>query len=185
VVLKEPVGKSGDHVCLLLPGIQGGKIYGAAKIIRTWKNGEGYGMAVRFQNLTSQDEKQLQQVLHLLAQPRDKEGQRTKPKLAQSIELQYGNHQELRTTLEEISQGALRIMVPDPLTLNQSFQVSISMTDGHCGLTLRARVMQQRLINVGSLYVYHIDLEFEHSPEELEEMVGKVLHELAHYRPPR
>ncbi len=179
----EPVAELGDEMKLFLPGVGRREITIQATVLRTWKTPKDYGFGVRYLSLTPQDEKKLQDVLRMLMSSQDQKGKRSEPRIAQRLEIEYGDNGELRATLEDISSGGLMITVPTPLELDQSLQIAISTTEGAYGITLRARVVRQQLTSIGNMDMYRVGLQFEHPTPELRSWVGDMLQDLATINP--
>jgi c-di-GMP-binding flagellar brake protein YcgR len=166
----------GDTLQILLPGTKGTPINIEAKSLRSWKldQGEGEGIAVRFSSLATQDEDELEDVLKLLAQSADAEGLRQHARLTQRLDIQFDGD-ELHATLEDISAGGLGVTVPDPLQIGQSLQAVVSTLDEAFSLKLRARVVRQDAIEMGSTKLYQAGLKFEHPSEELNQLTRDLL----------
>ncbi|MEH6588754.1 MAG: PilZ domain-containing protein [Halioglobus sp.] len=158
----------GDTLQILLPGTKGTLINIEAKFLRSWNlaKGDGEGVAVRFSSLATRDEDELEDVLKLLAQSADSEGLRQHARLTQRLDIQFDGD-ELRATLDDISEGGLGVTLPDPLQIGQSLQAVISTFDESCSLKLRARVVRQEAIQMGRTKLYQTGLKFEHPSEEL------------------
>lgn len=169
----------GDTLQILLPGTKGKPINIEAKFLRTWKLPEGDGevIAVRFSNLATSDEGELEEVLKLLAQSSDSEGLRQHARLTQRLDIQFDGD-EFHATLEDISAGGLAVTVPDPLEVGQSLQTVISTFDEDYTLKLRARVVRQETIQMGKTELYHAGLKFEHPSEELHQLTRELLSEM-------
>ncbi len=181
----EAKGGAGDKLEIILPSTRRGSITVEAIIIRAWAlpDGRGEGVATRFSSLSTRDEAELENVLEVLAQSGDSDGQRKYARLTQRLEIQFDDVEELRATLEDISAGGLGITVPDPLELDQSFQAVISTLDERCSLKLRARVVHQEPIKVGNSEIYHVGLKFEHPSEELRDRTNELIREMAALNP--
>jgi c-di-GMP-binding flagellar brake protein YcgR len=181
----EAKGSTGDKLEIILPSTRRGSITVEAKIIRAWAlpDGRGEGVATRFSSLSTRDESELENVLEVLAQSGDSEGQRKYARLTQRLEIQFDDMEELRATLEDISAGGLGITVPDPLELDQSFQAVISTLDERCSLKLRARVVHQEPVSLGNTEIYHVGLKFEHPSEELRDRTNELIREMAAMNP--
>jgi len=112
----------GDNLQIILPSTQGGSISVEAKVLRSWAlpNGRGHSLATRFSSLSTRDEAELENILELLAQSADTDGQRKHARLTQRLDIQFDGVQELLATLDDISAGGLGITVPKPLQIGQS-----------------------------------------------------------------
>ncbi len=179
----QPKGSPGDSLVLILPSSQLGSIRLEAKIVRTWDHPSGQGIATRFSMLSTSDEAELENILELLAQSEDKQGQRKHARLTYRLELQFDDAAELQATLEDISFGGLGITVPEPLELHRSFQFVISTFDDRLSFKLRARAVRQQPVRVGNRDIYHVGLEFEHPSEELRYRTNELIQELAIFNP--
>lgn len=169
----------GDTLQILVPGTRGIPINIEGKFLRSWKlaDGQGEGIAVRFSSLATRDEDELEDVLKFLAQSADGEGTRQHARLTQRLDIQFDGD-ELRATLEDISAGGLSVTVPDPLKIGQSLQAVVSTFDEAHTLKLRARVVRQESITMGSTELYHAGLKFEHPSEELDQLTRDLLNQM-------
>ena len=181
--VEQPKGNPGDNLIMILPGGSEGSIKVEAKIVRTWDHPVGQGIAARFSILSTKDEAELENILELLAGAEDTEGQRKHARLTNRLEVQFHDAAELQATLEDISAGGLGITVPEPLDLQQSFQVVISTLDDKLSFKLRARAVRQDLISVGDTEIYHVGLEFEHPSDELRDRTSELIREMATANP--
>ncbi len=174
-------GDSGDTLEIILPSTQGGSISVEAKIVRTWDlaNNQGEGVAIRFSSLSTRAQAELDDILEVLGQASDSQGQRKYARLTQRLDIQFDDVSELQATLEDISTGGLGITVPDPLQLGQSFQAVVSTLDESCSLKLRARVVHQEPVTLGQAELYHVGLEFDHPSEELRDRTEELIKEMA------
>lgn len=169
----------GDTLQILLPGTKGTPINIEAKCLRSWNlaKGDGEGIAVRFSSLATGDEDELEDVLILLAQSADSEGLRQHARLTQRLDIQFDDY-ELRATLDDISAGGLGVTLPDPLKIGQSLQAVISTFDEGCSLKLRARVVRQETIQMGTTELYQAGLKFEHPSEELNQLTRDLISQM-------
>ncbi len=181
--IAQPKGSPGDSLVIILPGSEQGSIRVEAKIVRTWDHPLGQGIATRFSLLSTRDEAELENILELLAESEDRQGQRKYARLTHRLDVQFGDAAELKATLEDISAGGLGITVPEPLELYQSFQVVISTFDDRLSFKLRACAVRQQLVTVGNRDIYHVGLEFEHPSEELRERTNELIREMAIVNP--
>jgi len=172
---------AGDTLNILLPSTKGGSITIEAKVLRTWElhDAAGFGLATRFSSLSTADEAELENVLELLAQSSDSDGQRNHARLTQRLDLQFDDLDELQATLDDISEGGLGITVPEPLQIGQSLQAVISAMDGDTSLKLRARVVRQEPIDLGRVEFYQVGLKLEHPTPELAERTKELLRQMA------
>jgi c-di-GMP-binding flagellar brake protein YcgR len=179
----QPKGSPGDSLVIILPSSLHDSIKVEAKIVRTWDHPAGQGIATRFSMLSTRAEAELESILELLAESEDKQGQRKHARLTHRLEIQFDDAVELRATLEDISAGGLGITVPEPLELDQSFQVVISTLDDRLSFKLRARAIRQQLVSIGDTHIYHVGLEFEHPSEELWYRTNELIREMAAVNP--
>ena len=174
-------GKTGDTLEIILPSTKGGSITIEAKIIRIWElaDGQGVGVATRFSSLSTRDETELENILKMLSDSGDSAGKRKYARFTQRLDIQFDDIDELKATLEDISTGGLKITVPDPLEIGQSFQAVVSTLDERCTIKLRARVVRQESLKLGESEVYEVGLEFEHPSSELKERANELIQEMA------
>ena len=171
----------GDILQIILPNTRGSSISIEARVLRTWDlpDGKGQGVATRFSSLSTRDEAELENILVLLAQSGDSDGQRNHARLTQRLDIQFDNDHEFHATLDDISAGGLGVTVPDPLQVGQSLQAVIGTLDGTRSLKLRARVVRQNTQKLGNVELYHAGLKFEHPSEELNELTNELIRQMA------
>ena len=169
--------EDGDKLQIILPDTKGSSISIDAKILRTWDlpDGRGQAVATRFVSLSTEDEKELENILELLAHSKDSGGHRQHARLIQRLDIEFDGEQEFRTTLNDISAGGLGVTVPESLQIGQSLQAVISTLDGSHSLKLRARVVRQNTQKFGNVDVYQVGLKFEHPSDELNELTNSLL----------
>ena len=170
---------SSETLQVLIPGTRGASISIEAKVLRSWSmpDGDGEGIAVRFSNIATRDEDELEEVLKKLALSADCDGLRQHARLTQQLDIQFDGD-ELHASLQDISAGGLGVTVPDPLQIGQSLQAVISTLDGGHTLKLRARVVRQKPILMGNIKLYQAGLKFEHPPAELSTLTHDLLNKL-------
>lgn len=169
---------AGDSVRLLLPSGHRTEIPVEGTVLRVHDYDDSREFALRFDSISPDDEPRFRRVLEILLTHPDGEGRRSESRLVQRLEIEYGDSGELRATLEDISAGGLRLIVPDPLELQQSLLIVLSSADSPHTLELRARVVHQTCMPGEEVDLYRIGLAFEHPSPELRERVAILIHEL-------
>ncbi|MEX2480930.1 MAG: PilZ domain-containing protein [Gammaproteobacteria bacterium] len=169
---------AGDAVRLLLPSGHRTEIPVQGAVLRVHDYADSREFALRFDSISPDDEPRFRRVLEILLAHPDGEGRRSESRLVQRLEIEYGDAGELRATLEDISAGGLRLIVPDPLELQQSLLIVLSSADSPHTLELRARVVHQTCMPGEEVDLYRVGLAFEHPSPELRERVGTLIHEL-------
>ncbi|MBE9526364.1 MAG: PilZ domain-containing protein [Proteobacteria bacterium] len=171
---KESLGDDGDLLNLLLPYSDGGDIEILSTIIRSWEFAGMYNTSVRFTVLHQKDESRLDDLLEILLDSKD-EKNRQYPRFAHRIDVTFWDLEELKSTLEDISKGGMKIVMPDPVKLNESIQIQLDGTDEGYSLNLRARVIRQTTIDISDTIMYQMALKFEHPTDELHSMVQTLM----------
>jgi c-di-GMP-binding flagellar brake protein YcgR len=169
------IGEVGDRVQVILPSFRGRRIKVQSEIIRASYDSDGQACVVRFSKLRTADETILQQLLECLTKSGGDDGQRTNARLARRIDIQYDDVNELRARLEDISNGGLSIMLPEPMDVDQSLLVAISTTDEQCELLLRARVVRQQEVYFSELRMFRVSLELGHPTKDIKARVGELI----------
>jgi c-di-GMP-binding flagellar brake protein YcgR len=172
------------ELSLRLPGPEGANISVRAEVLRVNQTEKGALASVRFSSMGKKDDKALRTVLETLLAYEDEEGKRQHPRLAQRLEIEYGDQAELQGTLEDISTGGLLLTIPEPLELDQSLQISIRSIDGRIKALLRARTVHQQLIELQGIEMYRVGFQFEHPVDELNDTVNALLRRMAFPSPP-
>ena len=171
---KKPLGNDGDLLRLFLPYSDGGDIDILSTIIRSWEFGGMYNTSVRFTVLHQKDESRLDALLDLLLDSKD-EKFRQYPRFAHRIDVTFWDVEEFKSTLEDISKGGMKIVMPEPVKLNESIQIQLDGTDEGYSLNLRARVIRQTTIEISNVLMYQMALKFEHPTDELHSMVHTLM----------
>jgi YihY family inner membrane protein len=122
-------------------------------------------------------EDQLEKVLAMLMSGSGG-GRREYPRLAQRLEIYFDDPTDIRATLEDISRGGLAVTVPYSFQPGQSVQLTVFGGAGVGELRLRARVVNQTVVEEGKLQLYRIGLKFEHPSAALQEIVNRLLQKL-------
>lgn len=171
----EPSCKKGDAVVLAIPWIRDETISIRGKILRFDELYEGgYGAAIRFATLTTEDEKRLTKVLEMLLSGGGG-GRRKDPRLARRLEITFFDPIELQAVLEDISQGGVQVMVPDSFEEGQSVMFVLTGLPEFSDVSLRGRVIRQSPVKFGRLEVFNTTLKFEHPQVELKVFVERML----------
>jgi len=171
---KELIGEPNYTLNVSLPYPDETNIHIQAKIVRSWKDEDMYNTAIRFTNISQKNEQKLNNLLGLLLNEDDKVKCKGIP-FAQCIDVSYWDGEELKATLEDISKGGMKIMLPEPVELNKSIKVQLDGPDDIYNLSLRARVIRRDKIKIAKTEMYHIALQFEHPTKELHSMIGGVI----------
>jgi hypothetical protein len=178
--VQSPICVPGMQVRVVLPWKDTDELEMHGEVLRTWEKSPGsHGFSVRFSCVTLEDEKRLSQILQLLLQRGDDDGQRRHARVAYRIEILYGDGGDMRATLEDISQGgAMLTILPNPVEVGQSIQLYLGPTFGQAGLTLRARVVRREALMSSGQEFFRVGLVFEHPTLELRGRVSDLLERL-------
>lgn len=167
---KSLLGKPNYLLNIALPYPKESDIHVQAMIVRSWESEGMYSTAIRFTNISQKNEYKLNKLLELLLNEAD-DKKRKDTRFAQRIDVSYGDNEELKTTLEDISSGGMKITMPEPMELNKSIKVQLDGLDDAYNLSLRARVIRQQVITISDFEMYQMAIEFEHPTTELCSMV--------------
>lgn len=171
-------GAVGDTLEVELPYHVRESIRIESEILRVTPEPDGqYAVAVRFSSISPGAEDQLEKVLAMLMSSSGG-GRRQHPRLAQRLEIYFDDPTDIRATLEDISRGGLAVTVPYSFQPGQSVQLTVFGGAGVGELRLRARVVNQTVVEEGKLQLYRIGLKFEHPSAALQEIVNRLLHKL-------
>ncbi len=176
--VREPVGAVDETLKLALKVHDGEAITLVGQVLRLWQTPLGQGVVMRFTSLSTEDDERFERLLLGLLREGVGGGQRREPRLAQRLEIQYGDDDELQAVLHDISQGGMRVTMPEPLSLNQSVQVVISDATDERPIKLRARVVHQDATQVSGVDLYQVGLEFEHPDAALKRRVNHMMERL-------
>ncbi len=133
-----------------------------------------YNTSVRFTLLHHKNESRLDNLLEILLDSTD-EKDRQHPRFAHRIDVTLWNLKEFKSTLEDISNGGMKIIMPNPVKLNESIQIQLDATDEGYSLNLRARVIRQTTIDISNTIMYQMALKFEHPTDEFHSMVHTLM----------
>jgi c-di-GMP-binding flagellar brake protein YcgR len=155
-----PVGAPGETIELSLPSLDGAEITIMAQIIRhTPGPGAMHTVAVRFDVVEPAMQQALLDLCDVLLSTSGG-GRRAHPRVARRIEVRFGQLEDLRGILEDISSGGLLMTVPQPLVLYEEIDVTVPDMGGGELLILHARVVNQRSQVREGETVYRVGLEF-------------------------
>jgi c-di-GMP-binding flagellar brake protein YcgR len=153
------VGLVGETIELFLPSLGGDDIAVMAEIIRSQEGTDGHTVAVRFDAVDPPMRQPLNDLIEVLLTATGG-GTRKEPRVARRMDIRFGQLGELRAILEDISRGGLAMTVAEPLALYEDLEITVPDTGGDQLLILRAKVVHQRAVDVGSETVYRVGLEF-------------------------
>lgn len=168
----------GESVSLEFPWAQGRSFSAYADVV--WKErieGRRSLVGVRFSKLLLAHEERLARLLTLLAEPGQTD--RRDLLLAERVEIEFIDREDMEATLEEVRTGRLELTSFRPYELDQSVQLVVSRVGSTLGLHLRARVVQRRPLSLGgeevSPRLFMIRLVLEHPLFDLERSVERML----------
>lgn len=172
-------GEPGTGLDIELPYHQHAPIRLGSEILRTSRAEDGrHLVAVRFSSVSPEAENHLEKVLVMLLSGKGG-GRREHPRLVQRLEIYFDDPADVRATLEDISHGGLAVTVPYSFSVGQSVQLTVFGGAALGEVRLRARVVNQTLLEDGKLTLYRIGLKFEHSGNDLRDLVDGLLRKLA------
>jgi c-di-GMP-binding flagellar brake protein YcgR len=169
-----PVGLVGETIELFLPSLGGDDIAVMAEIIRSQEGKDGHTVAVRFDAVDPPMRQPLNDLIEVLLTATGG-GTRKEPRVARRMDIRFGQLGELRAILEDISRGGLAMTVAEPLALYEDLEITVPDTGGDQLLILRAKVVHQRAVDVGSETVYRVGLEFGQLRTETRRCVDDLL----------
>jgi c-di-GMP-binding flagellar brake protein YcgR len=176
----QAVGVVGETVELFLPSLSGVEIVVMSEIIRTQpqpKDG-GYSVAVRFDVVEPAMREQLLELIDVLLSTTGG-GRRAHARVARRIEIHFGQLDDLRAILEDISSGGLLMTVSEPLVLYEEVDVTVPDMGGGELLILHARVVNQRPITKEGVQAFRVGLEFGSMRPEAQRLLGELLRSVA------
>jgi hypothetical protein len=168
------VGLVGETIELFLPSLGGDDIAVMAEIIRSQEGTDGHTVAVRFDAVDPPMRQPLNDLIEVLLTATGG-GTRKEPRVARRMDIRFGQLGELRAILEDISRGGLAMTVAEPLALYEDLEITVPDTGGDQLLILRAKVVHQRAVDVGSETVYRVGLEFGQLRTETRRCVDDLL----------
>jgi len=155
-----PIGTVGESLELFLPSLDRGDIAVMAQIIRHTLAPNGkHVFAVRFDVVEPAMQQALLDLIEVLLSTSGG-GRRAHTRVARRIEIRFGQLDDLRAILEDISTGGLLMTVQEPLVLYEEIDITVPDLGGGELLILHARVVNQRAHVVDGQTVYRVGLEF-------------------------
>ena len=175
------VGEPGDVVQLLLPSLDKKPIGVVGHLVRVAPTASGgFSHGVRFDAVDPAMEEALHEMVEVLLSATGG-GRREHPRVARRIEIRFGQLEDLRGVLEDISTGGLMMTVAAPLVLYEEIDVTVPDLVGGELLILHAKVMNQRPLGTGRTG-WRVGLAFTSMRPEarrlVEELLRSVLEEL-------
>jgi c-di-GMP-binding flagellar brake protein YcgR len=175
----QPVGDPGETIELFLPSLSGVEIVVMSEIIRHQPANEGgHTVAVRFDVVEPAMREQLLELIDVLLSTTGG-GRRAHARVARRIEIHFGQLDDLRAILEDISSGGLLMTVTEPLVLYEEVDVTVPDMGGGELLILHARVVNQRAITKDGAQGYRVGLEFGSMRPEAQRLLGELLRSVA------
>lgn len=178
LLLPETILDVGESVSLEFPWAQGRSFSAYADVV--WKEpieGRRSLVGVRFSKLLLAHEERLARLLTLLAEPAQADHRDLL--LAERVEIEFIDRDDMAATLEEIRSGRIEITSFRPYELDQSLQLVVTRVGSPLSLQLRARVVQRRPLSQGgdqaSPRLFMIRLVLEHPLFDLERSVERML----------
>jgi c-di-GMP-binding flagellar brake protein YcgR len=169
------LGHVGQSIQLYLPSLSGADINVSAQIIRTGQSPSGLHVyAVRFDDVEEEKRDQLLELIELLLQTSGG-GRRAHPRVARRIEVRFGQLDDLRAILEDISAGGLLMTVNEPLVLYEEVDITVPDLGGGELIILHARVVNQRSEVRGEGQVFRVGLEFTSLRPETHRVIEALL----------
>lgn len=180
------VGQVGGTVEIFLPSLDRNEIVVMAQIVRHESVPEGpHTFAVRFDLVEPAMQQSLVDLLGVLLSSMSGGEARAHPRVARRIEIRFGQLEELRGILENISSGGLMMTVPEPLVLYERLDVTVPDLSGGELLILHAQVVNQRSVSREERTVYRVGLEFDPLRPETAKCLDALLHEVIEATAPK
>jgi len=169
------VGNVGETIQLFLPSLTGSDITVSAQVIRlgTAPN-DKHVYAVRFDDVEEQKRDQLLELIEVLLQTSGG-GRRAHPRVARRIEVRFGQLDDLRAILEDISAGGLLMTVNEPLVLYEELDITVPDLGGGELIILHGRVVNQRAESRTGGQVFRVGLEFTQMRPETHRVISALL----------
>jgi c-di-GMP-binding flagellar brake protein YcgR len=169
------LGDVGQAIQLFLPSLTGTDITVSAEIIRRTEADGGKQMyAVRFDDVEEEKRDQLLELIEVLLTTSGG-GRRMHPRVARRIEVRFGQLDDLRAILEDISAGGLLMTVNEPLVLYEEIDITVPDLGGGELIILHARIVNQRAENRGPNQVYRVGMEFTNLRPETHRVITALL----------
>ncbi len=169
------VGAVGETLELFLPSLDGAEIAVMAQVIRhTLGPGQAHTFAVRFDLVEPAMQQALLDLIEVLLSTSGG-GRRAHPRVARRIEIRFGQLDDLRAILEDISTGGLLMTVAEPLVLYEEIDITVPDLGGGELLILHARIVNQRPLVKDDLTVYRVGLEFTSMRPEAHRLLKELL----------
>jgi c-di-GMP-binding flagellar brake protein YcgR len=168
-LVSTPVGKVGESLEIFLPSLDGRDIIVTAQVIRHEHTNKGHMFAVRFDEIAPTQQQALLDLIEvLLSTSSSAGGRRAHARVARRIEIRFGQLDDLRAILEDISSGGLLMTVAEPLVLYEEVDITVPDMSGGELIILHARVVNQRAVSEAPGAAYRVGLEFANlRPEAL------------------
>jgi c-di-GMP-binding flagellar brake protein YcgR len=156
---RRSVGRPGETIELYLPSLLGPEIIVTGQIIRAGEPAPGeHVVAVRFSEIDPSMLRPLAELIDVLLSTSGGQ-QRAHPRVSRRMDIRFGELAELKAILEDISAGGLAMTIATPLVLYEELDVTVPDTAGEQLLILRARVVNQRVIEEDGQTAYRVGLE--------------------------
>jgi c-di-GMP-binding flagellar brake protein YcgR len=169
------VGQVGETIELYLPSLTGGEVSVHGQIIRHQMTpGGAHTFAVRFDDVDEAKRDQLLELIDVLLQASGG-GKRAHPRVARRIEIRFGQLEDLRAILEDISEGGLLMTVNEPLVLHEEIDLTVPDLAGGELIILHARVVNQRAVPREGGQSYRVGLEFTSVRPETKRVIRALL----------
>jgi c-di-GMP-binding flagellar brake protein YcgR len=144
-VVEGTIGKSGEQIELYLPSLSGPDISVTAEIIRATPGGDGETIACRFDEVAPEMRQPLLDLIEVLLSTSGGAARRH-ARVARRMDIGFADLVELRSVLEDISNGGLTMTVSSPLVLYEELDMTVPDTNGDQLLILHARVVSQKVL---------------------------------------
>lgn len=183
LLLPVPASELSKTLGLEFPCAQGRSFSVRAEVVRADPVGDSHVMVgVRFSKLLVRDEERLERLLGMLMDPK----QRAEGGMAERLEMDFLDREDMVTTLTEIRDGELSTVSLVPYQPDQSLLLILAGSGDLPTLQLRARVTAQQALTDGGTSKEHqlfaIDLKFEHPADDLKSTVDPMIRRLSRQR---
>lgn len=166
-----------DALTLIINYASGQTLKLKSKII--WIRAEDNPPAVglRFEDLSTEDEHQLQHLIKQFLNEGSKGGRRH-PRIARRVPARYGETDELKAMLENISLGGLALIVDTPVKPKDQVEIEIQNPDGPPPLVVNGIVVYCHPAGQTGRDVYRVGIEFKDLSEATQASIKRLQNSL-------
>ncbi|MBF0266113.1 MAG: PilZ domain-containing protein [Gammaproteobacteria bacterium] len=169
------IGAENEHVILTIPYTPEHNIHIEAIIVRYWESDNNFHSALRFTKLHYKDELRFNKLLEMFFESKDSENGDHHTQFSHHINISYLDMDEIKNKLDEISNGKMNVVMPDPIDTGKSICVNIEGPDDNIELNLRAYVIDQEEVFLAGFPMYRMKLQFNHPINEVKAIFNNLI----------